>query len=127
VQNYRINPDFDLFLQKKSGGPSPRAMDHTWVVGPRVHHGPHNGRRPELSGARPSGHSGARRLAAEAPEARGRGGDPSGWLTLGGEAVRWASGDGEQSFLAVLSVRGARGEEGWGGVVWKGKVGSYLI
>jgi hypothetical protein len=42
-----------------------------------------------------SGHSGARRLVAEAPEARGWRGDPGGGLTLGGEAARWASGGGE--------------------------------
>jgi hypothetical protein len=31
VQNYRIIPDFDLFLHGKNGGPSPRAMDHARV------------------------------------------------------------------------------------------------
>jgi hypothetical protein len=35
VQNYRIIPDFDLFLQGKNGGPSPRAVDHARVVSPR--------------------------------------------------------------------------------------------
>jgi hypothetical protein len=29
VQNYRINLDFDLFLQSKNGGPSPRDV-HRW-------------------------------------------------------------------------------------------------
>jgi hypothetical protein len=59
----------------------------------------------------------------EAREAKGRGGDPSGGLTLGGEAVRWASGGGEQSSAAALGVRGARGEESWGHGVegwWRG-------
>jgi hypothetical protein len=60
VQNYWINPDFDLFLKKKSGGPSPRVVDHARVVGPRVHRGPHSGRWPELTEAQPSGRSGAR-------------------------------------------------------------------
>jgi hypothetical protein len=35
VQNYGIIPDFDSFLQGKNGGPSPRAVDHARVVGPR--------------------------------------------------------------------------------------------
>jgi hypothetical protein len=48
VQNCGINPDFDLFLKRKSGGPSPRVVDHPRVVGPQVHRGPHSGRRPEL-------------------------------------------------------------------------------
>jgi hypothetical protein len=34
VQNCRINLDFDLFLQRKNGGPSPRTMDRARVVGP---------------------------------------------------------------------------------------------
>jgi hypothetical protein len=38
VQNYRINLDFDLFSQRKNGGPSPRAMDHARVAGPRWTH-----------------------------------------------------------------------------------------
>jgi hypothetical protein len=38
VQNCRINPDFDLFLQRKNGGPSPRAMDRARVAGPRWTH-----------------------------------------------------------------------------------------
>jgi hypothetical protein len=51
VQNCRINPDFDLFLLRKNGGPSPWAADRTRVAGPRVHRGAHSGRRPELTGA----------------------------------------------------------------------------
>jgi hypothetical protein len=90
VQNCRINPDFDLFLQRKSDRPSPRAVDRARVAGPRVHHGPHNGRRPKLTEARSSGRSEARRLAVEAPEARGRRGDPSGGA--------------EQSSMVVLGV-----------------------
>jgi hypothetical protein len=38
VKNYGIIPDFDLFLQGKNGGPSPRAVDRTRVVGPRWTH-----------------------------------------------------------------------------------------
>jgi hypothetical protein len=49
VQNSGINLDFDLFLERKSGGPSPQAMDRTRVAGPRVQRGPHSGRRLELS------------------------------------------------------------------------------
>jgi hypothetical protein len=120
VQNYGINQDFYLFLQRKSGGLSPRAVDYARVASPRVHRGPHSGRRQKLTGARASDCSGARQLAVEAPEARGRRGDPSGGLTLGEEAARWASGGGEQSSTATLGVRGARGEESWG--PWCGDV-----
>jgi hypothetical protein len=35
VQNCGNNPDFNLFLKRKSGGPSPRVVDRTRVVGPR--------------------------------------------------------------------------------------------
>jgi hypothetical protein len=52
VQNCRINPDFNLFLKRKSGGLSPQVVDRARVVGPRVHHGTHRGRRPELTGRR---------------------------------------------------------------------------
>jgi hypothetical protein len=34
VQNCRIKPDFDLFLERKNGGPSPRAVDRARVAGP---------------------------------------------------------------------------------------------
>jgi hypothetical protein len=34
VQNCGINPDFDLFLQRKNGGQSPRAVDCARVAGP---------------------------------------------------------------------------------------------
>jgi hypothetical protein len=81
------------------------------VAGPRVHYGPHSGRRPEFTGARPCYHNGAWWLAVEAREARGRHGDPSGRLSSGGGAARQASGGGERSSAVVLSVRGARGEE----------------
>jgi hypothetical protein len=56
----------------------------------------------------------------EAPEARGRHGTPSGRLTLGREATRWASGGGERSSVAALGVRDAQGEESWG--AWHGEV-----
>jgi hypothetical protein len=51
---------------------------------------------------------------AEEREAKGRCGEPSSGLTLGGEAVRWASGSGEQISVVALGVRGTRGEESWG-------------
>jgi hypothetical protein len=38
VQNYGIIPDFDLFLQRKNGGPSPWAVDRARVAGPRWTH-----------------------------------------------------------------------------------------
>ena len=69
----------------------------------------------ELTGARARDRSGARRLAAEAREARGRRGDPSGGLTLGGGTARRPSDGGERSLAAALGVRGARGEEVKGG------------
>jgi hypothetical protein len=34
VQNYGINLDFDLFLQRKNGGPSLRAVDRARLAGP---------------------------------------------------------------------------------------------
>jgi hypothetical protein len=59
VQNCGINPDFNFFLHRKNGGLSPRAVDRARVAGPQVHRGPQSGQRPELTGARPSGRSGA--------------------------------------------------------------------
>jgi hypothetical protein len=58
VQNCGINLNFDLFLKGKSSGPSPQAVDCARVAGPRVHRGPHSGRRPELSLAAALGHDG---------------------------------------------------------------------
>jgi hypothetical protein len=54
--------------------------------------------------------SGAPRLAAEAREASGRHGDPSGGLTSDGGAVRRTSDGGERSSAAVIGVErlGAR-------------------
>jgi hypothetical protein len=57
VQNCGINLDFDLFLQMKSGGPCPWAVDRARVAGPRVHRGPHSGRSsPELDLVAALGH-----------------------------------------------------------------------
>jgi hypothetical protein len=96
-------------------------VDRARVASPWVHRGPHRGRWLELTGARPSGRSGAQRFAAEALEARGRLGDPSSGLTMAGEAARWASDGGEQSSVAALGVRGAQGERvgGRGVERWK--------
>jgi hypothetical protein len=96
------------------------------MAGPRVHRGPHSGRRPELTGAQPSDRSGARRLAMEAPEARGRHRNPSSGLTLGREAARWASGGVERSSTVTLGVRDARGEESWGRGVERWRRGATL-
>jgi hypothetical protein len=74
------------------------------VAGPRVHRGPHSGRRPEFTGARPSCRSRSRWLATEAWEARGRRGDPSGGLTSDRGAVRRTSDGGEQSLAAAIGV-----------------------
>jgi hypothetical protein len=77
-----------------------RAAVHGSTVDPRT----------ELTGARPSGRSGAQRLATEAREASGRHGDPSGGVTSDGGAVRWTSDGGERSSAVVISVErlGAR-------------------
>jgi hypothetical protein len=117
VQNYDINLDFYLFLQRKSGGLSPQAMDCARVAGPRVHHGPHSGLWLELTGARPSGRSGAWWLAAEAPEARGRREDPSSGLA---EVERRARR--QHSVCEVLRERRVGG-----GVVWRAGGRGYLI
>jgi hypothetical protein len=94
VQNCEINLDFDLFLKRKSGRPSPRVVDRTRVAGPRVHHGPHSGRRPELGlaatlrhGDLPRRHrrqkGGVGTLVAGSPRAEGWGG---GLAVVGSEA-----------------------------------------
>ncbi len=92
-------------MDRAHGSGGPRAGG-----GSRVHGGPADGARPELTGARPSGRSGAPRLAAEAREASGRHGDPSGGLTSDGGAVRRTSDGGERSSAAVIGVErlGAR-------------------
>ena len=90
-------------------------MDRAGVAGPWVHSGPQAATAEKLTGARARGRSGARRLAAEAREARGRRGDPSGGLTFGGGTAKRASDGGERSSVAALGVRGARGEEVKGG------------
>jgi hypothetical protein len=56
---------------------------------------------PELSLAAAPGHGG---LRAEAREARGRRGDPSGILTSSGGATRRASSCGERSSAVALGV-----------------------
>jgi hypothetical protein len=121
-------------VDRAHGSGGPRAGDGSWV-----HYGPADGARPELAGAWPSGRTGAPRLAAEAREASGRHGDPSGRLTSDVGAVRRTSDGGERSSAAVISVerlgawiggkerRGERGVEGrrrvafyWTGRRWRG-------
>jgi hypothetical protein len=99
VQNCGINPDFDLFLKRKSGGPSPRVVDHPRVVGPQVHRGPHSGRRPELTGARPSSHSGHDDL----PRKHGRQKGGAGTLVPGSP---WAKG--RRGGLAAVGSKARR-------------------
>jgi hypothetical protein len=108
VQNCGINPDFYLFLQRKSGGPSPRAMDRARVAGPQVHHGPHSGLWLELTRAQPSGRSRAWWLAAKALEARGRREDPSSGLAEVESRARWQH--------SVCEVLGERRVGGGGGL-----------
>jgi hypothetical protein len=55
--------------------------DHAGVAGPRFHRGLHGGRWPGLVGARPSGRSGPRRLAARVVTGRARLGATGGPLT----------------------------------------------
>jgi hypothetical protein len=101
VQNYRIKPDFDLFSKGKNGGPGARVR---WTTSGRRCTGPRWTRGRSAAGARPSGRSGAPRLAAEAREASRRHGDPSGGLTSDGGGVRRTSNGGERSSAAVIGV-----------------------
>jgi hypothetical protein len=97
------------------------------VAGPLVHRGRHSGRRPELTRARPSGRSGARRLAAEAREASGRRGDPSGGLTSDGGAVRRTRDGGERSSVATIGVERLGARRGVASAVWRGGGGVHFI
>jgi hypothetical protein len=105
VKEFEIYWILIYFEKEKNCGPNPQSIDRVRVAGPWVHRGLHSGRRLELTGARPSGRSGARWLAAEAREAIGRRGNPSGGLTSGGGAVRRASDGGERSSTATLGER----------------------
>jgi hypothetical protein len=69
VQNYGINPDFDLFLQSKNGGPSPRDV-HRWCFRSTMD------TRPELAGGGACWRSRAWDLTVAAWGARGADGDP---------------------------------------------------
>jgi hypothetical protein len=92
-------------VDRAHGSGGPRAGGSS-----RVHGGPADEARPELTRARPSGRSRAPRLAAKAREASGRHGDPSGGLISDRGAVRQTSDGGERSSAAVISVErlGAR-------------------
>jgi hypothetical protein len=63
-------------------------MDYAGMVGPWVYHGWHSGRWPKLNGARPSGHSGAQRLAVRMGKWRGRRGAVGELLTGAQTATR---------------------------------------
>jgi hypothetical protein len=114
-------------LKKKNSGPSPRSVDRARVAGPRVHRGPHSGWRPEFTGAQPSYRSTAWWLAIEAREASRRRGDPRGWLTSDGGAVRRTSDGGERSSATAIGVErlGVRieGRRGAASMVWRGRGG----
>jgi hypothetical protein len=56
-------------------------VDRAGVADPRFHRGLHSGRRPGLVGARPSGRSGPRWLAARVAMGRARHGATGGPLT----------------------------------------------
>jgi hypothetical protein len=123
VQNSGINLDFDLFLERKSGGPSPQAMDRAGVAGPRVQRGPHSGRRLELSLVAALGHGGLPRrhqrqeggvgtLAVGSPWAERR----RGGLATVESRARW-----RHSMCEVLGERRVGG-----GVVWRGGGGAAL-
>jgi hypothetical protein len=107
VQNCWINLDFDLFLRRKNGGLSPRAVNRARVASPWVHRGPHSGRRPELGLATVPGTAACRGGTGGKRAAR----EPQQWAHLG-----WRGG----LAAVVLGVRDARGEESWG--AWSGEV-----
>jgi hypothetical protein len=108
VQNYMINPDFDLFLQRKNGGPSPRAVDR-WcfrsTMDPRAERGrssPEEGR----AGIPVHGTS---------PWQRGEQEEQMGILNPGGTSW-WRGSDGRESSKGgggrVSLTRRCSGHEG---------------
>jgi hypothetical protein len=106
VQNYGIIPDFDLFLHVKNGGP--RAGG-----GSRVHGGPADGARPELTGVRAHWRSGARDLAVVVWGARGEDGDPyPGWCEWAEGLGRLGVGEGRRRRSKLDDKR--HGARGWG-------------
>jgi hypothetical protein len=87
-------------------------VDHAGFAGPWFHRGPHSGQQPGLVGARPSGRSWPRRLAARVATGRARRGAIGGPLTEArATARRWCTGD---EALAP-SGHGAGTIEGGGG------------
>jgi hypothetical protein len=108
VQNCGINPDSDLFLQRKNGGPSPRAVDRWcfWsTMDPRAEHGrssPEEGR----TGVPMHGTSSWRRGEQEERMGILTPGGPSWWRGSDG----WASAKGGGG--GVSSTRRCSGREG---------------
>jgi hypothetical protein len=98
------------------------------VAGPRFHRGLHSGRRQGLTGARPSGRSGPRRLAVRRGKEGRRHGECNlanteawkavrGWLTSGGVLARKGGGEG--------TVRAKRRSAGGVGVFTEGGATFY--
>jgi hypothetical protein len=108
VQNCRINPDFDLFLQRKNSGPSPRAVNR-WcfrsTMDPQVERGQSS---PEEGRAGVPVHG-------TSPWRRGEQEERVGILTLGGTSW-WRGSDGRASAKGgsggVSSTRRCSGREG---------------
>jgi hypothetical protein len=108
VQNCGINPDFDLFLQRKNGGPSPRAVDR-WCFRSTMDPQAERGRSsPE------EGHAGVP-VHGTSPWRRGEQEERMGFLTPGGTSW-WRGSDGRASVKGggggVSSMRRCSGREG---------------
>jgi hypothetical protein len=107
VQNCRINPDFDLFLQRKNSGLSPRAMDQ-WCFRSTMDLRAERGRRsPEEWRAGVPMHG-------TSPWQRGEQEEWMGILTPGGTSW-WRGSDGRASSKGgsggVSSTRRCSGHE----------------
>jgi hypothetical protein len=108
VQNCRINPDFDLFLQRKNGGPSPRAVDR-WCFWSTMDPWAERGRSSQEEGRADVPVHGT------SPWQRGVQEQRMGILTPGGTSW-WRGSDGRASSKGggggVSSTRRCSGHEG---------------
>jgi hypothetical protein len=108
VQNYGINPDSDLFLQRKKWWTESTGCRPVVLL---VHHGPAGKARPEL--ARGGAHRCSRAwdLVVAAWGARGADGDPyPGWPELVEGLGRLGVGEGRRRWSKLNEeVLGARG------------------
>jgi hypothetical protein len=108
VQNCGINPDFDLFLQSKNGGPSPRAVDR-WCFRSTMD------LRAERSRSSPEGGRTGVPVHGISPWQCGEQEEGMGILTPGGMSW-WRGSDGWASSKGgggrVSSTRRCSGHEG---------------